>query len=355
MTAEMAARTAISCRGLNKAFGAAQALVDFNLDVQTGQLLALLGPSGCGKTTALRAIAGFETMDSGTVTIGQRAVVGPDVWVPPEKRRVGMVFQDYALFPHMTVARNVGFGLPGGEHDTRIREVLAMVGLTGLGDRMPNELSGGEQQRVALARALAPQPDVLLLDEPFSNLDAPQRDKVRREVRNILVEARATTVFVTHDQEEALAMSDVVAVMRKGTIVQVAPPHDLYHRPVDAWVARFLSEGELIPGVARDGLVETSLGRFRLATAVEGQVEVMVRPEAVRLSRSENGAALVVDREFYGHDQLVMIEILGGRRLLSRAGASPLFNPGERVSVEIDEVVAFEPEGPSRDHPDFGS
>jgi iron(III) transport system ATP-binding protein len=330
----------IVCRELSKRFDDAGALDRFTLEVPRGSILGLLGPSGCGKTTALRIIAGFEVPDSGSVSIEGEEVVGPGRWTPPEGRRVGMVFQDYALFPHLTVAGNIEYGL-GADQKARVDDVLDLVGLRGLGARMPHELSGGEQQRVALARALAPEPRVILLDEPFSNLDAALRDRVRREVRAILVEARTSAVFVTHDQEEALAMSDQVAVMRDGAILQVASPHEVYLHPVDCWVARFLGEGELVPGTARGDQVETLLGTFRLAEETHGPVEVIIRPEAVRLVSDEYGLARVVDREFYGHDQLITLELADGRRLLSRAKPSPVFDVGDRVNVEVDEVMAF--------------
>jgi iron(III) transport system ATP-binding protein len=211
-----------------------------------------------------------------------------------------------------------------------------------LAHRMPHELSGGEQQRVALARALAPRPEVVLLDEPFSNLDAPQRDRVRREVKTILVEARATAVFVTHDQEEALSMSDQVAIMRAGRVLQTASPDEVYHRPVDCWVARFLGEGEMMPGTAKGATVDTVIGSFKLAEPAEGEVEVIIRPEAVRLLVDPHGLSRVVEREFYGHDQLVTLELPDGRQLLSRTPTNPIFHPGDRVTVEVDEVMAFE-------------
>jgi iron(III) transport system ATP-binding protein len=339
-------RPAIRCAGVTKRFGDTVALDRFSLEVPAGSILALLGPSGCGKTTALRVMAGFDVPDTGTVELGGRTVVGDGVFVPPERRRVGMVFQDYALFPHLDVARNVGYGLGQAERAERVGRVLDLVGLAGLERRMPHELSGGEQQRVALARALAPRPEVVVLDEPFSNLDAPQRDRVRREVRSILVEARTTAVFVTHDQEEALSMSDVVAVMRDGRVLQVAPPHEAYHQPVDCWVARFLGEGELLPGTAHGVSVDTALGSLPLVATACGDVEVLIRPEAVSLAKDPAGRAVVVAREFYGHDQLVTLQLGDGRRLLSRHVASPVFMPGDRVSVVVKEVVAF----PAHDH-----
>jgi iron(III) transport system ATP-binding protein len=334
---------AITCRRLSKSYSGVVALDDFSLSAVTGQVLGLVGPSGSGKTTALRLIAGFERPDQGSVEVAGEIVVDRDTFVPPERRSVGMVFQDFALFPHMTVGDNIGYGIPKGDgRRGRVTEVLAMVGLSGMEKRMPHELSGGEQQRVALARALAPSPAVVLLDEPFSNLDAPQRDRVRREVRGILVEARATAIFVTHDQEEALAVSDILAVMRDGRVLQSATPHDLYRKPVDRWVARFLGEGEFVAGTVTDGVVETPLGRFPVDTRLTGSVEVLIRPEHVRLTEDQGGAALVVDREFYGHDQLVTLHLDGGRRLLARAGPDVIFNPGDHARYEITEVVVFE-------------
>lgn len=337
---------AVSLHGISKRFGPVAALDHFDLIVGPGKVLGLLGPSGSGKTTALRVIAGFDRPDTGHVEIAGSTVVSDSTWVPPERRRVGMVFQDYALFPHLSVGDNVAFGLGKGELRTnRVTDVLAMVGLVGMGDRMPHELSGGEQQRIALARALAPRPHLVLLDEPFSNLDAPQRDRVRREVRTILVESRATAIFVTHDQEEALAMCDTVAVMRQGTILQTAAPHDLYSRPTDCWVARFLGEAEFVEGSAGNGRVDTPLGSFADTTNASGRVEVMIRPEAVRLTHDEGGPALVVDREFYGHDQLVTLHLDGGHRLLARTGPEPIFNPGDRSRYEVTEVVVFPTDG----------
>ncbi|MBM3695478.1 MAG: ABC transporter ATP-binding protein [Actinobacteria bacterium] len=333
---------AIRCREVAKAYGRVPALRGFSLDVPARGLLSLLGPSGSGKTTVLRVIAGFERPDAGRVEIAGHTVVDDRGMVPPERRRVGMVFQHYALFPHLTVAGNVAYGLRRHRGaSARVAEVLEMVGLSGTERRLPHELSGGEQQRVALARALAPRPDVVLLDEPFSNLDARRRDSVRREVRAILIEARAAAVFVTHDQEEALAMSDEVAVMRDGAVVQVDEPAGLYLRPADPWVARFLGEAEFLPGTARHGMATTGLGRLNVDPSLTGEVEVMIRPEWVRVVPSAAGSALVAAREYYGHDQLVTLHLDGGRRLLSRLGPSPVLRPGDRVDVEIEHAVAF--------------
>jgi iron(III) transport system ATP-binding protein len=331
-------RLAIRARELTKSFGDAVALDRFSLDVWEGGVVTLLGPSGCGKTTALRVIAGFES-SGGTVEIHGRTVLGGGVFVPPEKRRVGMVFQDYALFPHMTVSANVGYGLPKGDRNSRVSEVLELVGLNGLEGRMPHELSGGQQQRVALARALAPEPEVILLDEPFSNLDASLRDRVRRELRVILTEARTTAVFVTHDQEEALATSDIVAVMRDGRVLQADTPAHLYSNPADPWIAEFLGDADVIPAIARNGRVDTPLGGFD--TDLTGEVSVIIRPENIQISLGETANAVVAGSEFFGHDQLVTLALHGGIRVRARIGPRPLYKPGEACRVRAIDARVF--------------
>ena len=310
----------------------------FSLDVWEGGVVTLLGPSGCGKTTALRVIAGFES-GSGSIEIHGRTVLDATTFVPPEKRNVGMVFQDYALFPHMTVGSNVGYGLPRGDRTRRAGEVLELVGLTGLENRMPNELSGGQQQRVALARALAPEPEVILLDEPFSNLDASLRDRVRRELRSILTEARTTAVFVTHDQEEALATSDIVAVMKEGRILQADTPAELYSNPTDPWVAEFLGDADVIESVARNGRVDTPVGGFD--TDLDGKVSVIIRPENIQISLGETPNAVVAGSEFFGHDQLVTLALTGGTRVRARLGPRPVYKIGESCRARAIDARIF--------------
>jgi iron(III) transport system ATP-binding protein len=332
--------SAIHCHALDKRFDTVQALEGFELEVLRGSIVSLLGPSGCGKTTALRAIAGFTDPDAGTITIGEREVFGQGGSTPPERRRVGMVFQDYALFPHMTVAANVAYGLGSGE-EGRAAAALSLVGLAGMGNRMPHELSGGEQQRVALARALAPQPDVILLDEPFSNLDATLRGRMRRDVRQILREAETTAVLVTHDQEEALSVADVVAVMRAGRVLQIADPVELYRRPVSPWVASFVGDAQFVDGEADLGKITIPLGVFPHHGVERGPVQVLIRPEWVHPTQRHDGVAKVVDREFYGHDQLVMLRLPDGGTLNARVGTYPRLEIGDRVDVGLDEVVVF--------------
>ncbi len=336
--------------GVSRGFGPVRAVHDLHLTLEEGKILALLGPSGCGKTTTLRLLAGFERPESGEVEIGGRIVAGPGVFVPPEKRRVGMVFQDYALFPHLTVEQNVAYGLPvGKKRGGRVAEVLALAHLEGLGGRMPHELSGGQQQRVALARALAPEPAIVLLDEPFSNLDAALRARVRAEMRDILTAAGATAVFVTHDQEEALSLADEVAVMMGGRILQSAPPEDLYHFPATREVAEFVGEANFIPGTAQNGRLHCVLGDVPACGECIGHVEAMLRPEALHLRRLANGdaagsevEATVLAREFYGHDQLIKLRLDSGPVLCSRLGGGPGFRPGERVAVAVaGQAVVF--------------
>ncbi|MEX2081540.1 MAG: ABC transporter ATP-binding protein, partial [Dehalococcoidia bacterium] len=311
---------AIRCAGVTRHFGPVVAVDDLTLDVGAGELMALLGPSGCGKTTLLRLIAGFERPERGSIEVGGQRVNGPGTFVAPEKRNAGMVFQDYALFPHMTVARNVGYGLGRRGREQRIAEVLELVGLGALGGRYPHELSGGQAQRVALARALAPRPAVILLDEPFSNLDTRLRQTVRSEVRGILREAAASALFVTHDQEEALSLADHVAVMWEGRILQVGRPMEVYREPGSRDLATFLGDANFVPGRAHEGRVETEVGCVGLAKGPgEGPVDVMFRPEGLRV-RAAAGNGVVVGHEFFGHDQLLTVQLRSGTLVRVRTG-----------------------------------
>ena len=334
--------TLISVSHIGVSYGDTVALDDFSLDIPVGSLVALVGPSGCGKTTALRVIAGFETPTTGTVSINGVVVVGNGREIPPEKRNVGMVFQEYALFPHISVEENVGYGVRGADRVQRVHDVLKLVGLSTYGSRFPHELSGGEQQRVALARALAPGPDVVLLDEPFSNLDAPQRERMRRELRRILKRAGATAVFVTHDQSEALAIADIIAVMRDGRIVQTGLPDDVYEAPRNPWVARFLGDAILMPGTVSDGSVQTVLGEIETALPAGSSVDVMVRPEWITPHVNGSGGGKIIDREFYGHDQRVEIELSGGERIEALVPTRNRMAVGDRVNIELVDAIVYE-------------
>jgi iron(III) transport system ATP-binding protein len=331
----------ISVEGVHVSFGDTKALTNLTLDVPAGGLLALVGPSGCGKTTALRVIAGFQDVDAGSVSIRGRQVLGPDVNVPPEKRNVGMVFQDYALFPHISVAENVGYGVSGSDRVARVAEVLDLVGLNGYESRFPHELSGGEQQRVALARALAPSPDVVLLDEPFSNLDAPQRERMRRELKATIRSAGVTAVLVTHDQSEALAIADVIAVMREGSIRQVGRPDEVYRSPVDPWVAGFLGDAILLQGTIEHGAISTPVGSIDTDIADGSAAVVMIRPEWISPSVVDEGQGTVVDTEFYGHDQRVEIELTDGDKVEALVPSLRAISVGDSVDLEILDAVVF--------------
>jgi len=326
----------VRVRGLSKSFGEVEAVRELNLEIQRGELMAVLGPSGCGKTTLLRVIAGFEQPDSGCVVVSDEVVAGPGRIVPPEKRRVGMVFQDYALFPHLSVEGNVAFGLSKRareERDALTRRTLELVGLQHKARSNVHELSGGERQRVALARALAPEPDLVLLDEPFSNLDATLRAGLRREVELILHDAEATALLVTHDQEEALSLADRLAVMRDGEIVQVGPPVEVYGEPTTRWAAQFVGEVNVLSGRARGSGVETELGVFDLRAPATGTVQVAVRPEQLELRADGSGNAEVVAREFRGHDVLYRLRHEGGKTLLVQLPSLQLHEVGDSVFV----------------------
>ncbi|MDP1819374.1 MAG: ABC transporter ATP-binding protein [Acidimicrobiales bacterium] len=323
---------AIEVRDLQKAFGEQPVLRGVDLRVSEGAIIALLGPSGCGKTTLLRTIAGLEQADAGTIVVGGRRVSGGGAPVAPEHRRIGMVFQDWALFPHLDVAANVGYGLPRRERTgRRIEEALELVGLAGLGKRRPCTLSGGQQQRVALARAIAPQPAVLLLDEPFSNLDTTLRVQVRTELHQLLADLSVTTVFVTHDQEEAFVLGDEVAVMTAGQIVQQAPPADLYDHPVSPWVADFVGDANLVTGMAAGGRASTVVGDIPLRRAEAGAVRVLLRPEELRLSGG--GDAVVELTEYYGHDTVYVVQLPTGPVVRVRSGSTPHHRRGDAVTV----------------------
>jgi iron(III) transport system ATP-binding protein len=322
--------------------------------LEEGRLGCLLGPSGCGKTTLLRAIAGFEPVVAGRITLGSEVVSRPGHSLAPERRGIGMVFQDFALFPHLSVAKNLAFGLRGwsrAERAARIDQLLRLIGLDRYGDVYPHQLSGGQQQRVALGRALAPRPGLLLLDEPFSGLDVDLREGLAREVRAILQQEGTTALMVTHDQFEAFAWADEIGVMEAGRIAQWDSGYNLYHRPIDRFVADFVGQGALLAGTVRDGrAVETELG------LIEGEVpadcapgcpvEVLVRPDDVLLAESGISAE-VVDRAFRGAEFLYTLRLPSGARLLCLAPSHRWFDVGQTVRVrpDVDHVVMF-PRGP---------
>jgi iron(III) transport system ATP-binding protein len=334
----------VCVHGASKRFGAVQAVRSSDLCVERGELVALLGPSGCGKTTLLRLIAGFERPDDGEIAIAGVRVAGGSAWVPPDRRRVGMVFQDYALFPHLTVAENISFGLARRERASRLRELLALVGLGGADHRYPHELSGGQQQRVALARALAPRPSVVLLDEPWSNIDPLRRGSMREELAAILRSIEVTVVLVTHDREEAFSIADRIALMRDGTVVQSGLAEELYLTPADRWAAEFVGAGNFVRGRLDGELVETPLGSF---PAVNGNgaraVEALIRPELLELHPDPAGEAEVVGREFRGHDVFYRVRLSDGTMLVSQRPSTEIVPLGSRVAVQphVSRVPVF--------------
>lgn len=330
---------------LEKSFGQNHVVKDFDLSVEKGEFISLLGPSGCGKTTVLRMIAGFETPSSGSITIDGQDVTA----LKPNNRNIGMMFQAYALFPNLTVAENVGFGLKvkgvgRSERDARTKEILAMIGLPDLGGRYPFQLSGGQQQRVALARALAPRPRVLLLDEPLSALDAKVRVSLRNEIRSIQQELGITTIFVTHDQEEALSVSDRIVVMNGGKADQIGTPFEIYNRPATRFAAGFVGTLNVVPGQVVDpaaGLVAFGGQSLRIAAAV-GQptganVSVALRPEALRLGREDAHEAVYSAR--VQSVQFMGSTIRIGVQIADQSLSMDAFNRSDRTPPKVGETI----------------
>lgn len=321
--------------------GSNQAAVsNLSLEIEPGEIVALLGPSGCGKTTTLRLIAGFERPDTGTIKIAESTVAADSTFVAPERRGVGMIFQEYALFPHLTVARNIMFGLhsiPRRERRPRLEELLELTGLTQFQDRYPYQLSGGQQQRVAMARALAPRPHVLLLDEPFSNLDTELRLQMRVEVRDLIKQLGTTAILVTHDQQEAMTVADRMAVMLDGTVHQVDTPESVYHYPANRAVARFVGQGTFVPARITGDLAESDLGRFEIHEhGPQDQVDLLIRPRDVSIEVDPEGVAIVSQRTFHGPETTYLIQLPCGVQLQSSQPSYVSITPGTRVNVRCN-------------------
>ncbi|MCP9440185.1 MAG: ABC transporter ATP-binding protein [Nitrospira sp.] len=316
------------------------AVRDISFSVREGELLCLLGPSGCGKTTILRAIAGFEPVRSGEIFLSGRLVSSSSQTVPTEERRVGMVFQEYALFPHLRVADNIAFGLrdlPRSERADRVHEMLRLIGLEAFGHRYPHELSGGQQQRVALARALARHPVVLLLDEPFSNLDPDMAGRMRQDLGDLLRRMNTTTVLVTHDHDEAFAMADRVAVLNEGHLEQIDSPEQIYHMPATPFVADFVGQADFIPGLVQDGKVRTELGDFpdTLGAAEGTPLVVMIRPDDIHLIPNQAAGARIISRQFRGSENLYAVRLGSGQVVHSSEHSTTIYRENTAVDIQV--------------------
>ena len=342
--------SALEFDAVTHAYGPRVAMKSFTLAVEDGEILGLLGPSGSGKTTALRVAAGLESPQKGKVYVGGKLVSEPGVDIPPEQRDVGLLFQDLALFPHLTVASNVAFGLHGArsaQRRMRTNELLELVGLSDYAQSYPHQLSGGQQQRVALARALAPKPKVLLLDEPFSNLDVVLRQQVRREMLNLLKTIGTSALFVTHDPEEALFMADRVAVMRDGTIMQTATPEAIYLKPANRFVASFFGETNVIPAAIRAGCAETPFGAIPVNGLLDGTAaDVLVRAQGLLVSKNSNGAhATVRSARILGATVLLELQPAPPTglksNLIARVAMGTQLQSGDTVTITLDPRFAF--------------
>jgi len=350
------ASSVLSLHGIRHRYGARTTVDGLSLSLEPGTVCCLLGPSGCGKTTVLRCIAGFERVIEGAVRLDDTVVSSPAVHVPPEQRRIGMVFQDYALFPHLDVERNIAFGLRGAPDDrARVRQLLETVGLDGVARRYPHELSGGQQQRVALARALAPRPRLLLLDEPLSNLDVELREQLAAEVRSILKASGTTAVFVTHDQHEAFAIADEIVVMADGRLQQRDSAYNLYHRPRNRFVADFIGQGVFVDGtVVAPNRLRIEIGEvvrdegIRFAhdaqpVAPGSRVDVLLRPDDVVHDDASPVRARVLHKAFRGAEILYTLELASGARVLSMVPSHHNHRIDEAIGVrlDLDHAIAF--------------
>jgi len=337
--------TVLSLQQINKSIAGNTVLKNLNLDVKDHEFLAILGSSGSGKTTLLRLISGFDTPDSGQIQIGGKTVFGGQSNISAEERRVGFVPQDAALFPHLSVAKNIEFGLnkmPAAERNQRVAELLQLVDLVGFAERMPHELSGGQRHRVALARALAPKPQLILLDEPFSSLDAELRVRLREDVKNVITKTGTTAILVTHDQEEALSIASRVAVLRDGEFAQIGNPSEIYQAPADVEMATFLGDSVIINGVVKGEKIQTDLGLLTpLNKVTDGATgRVAIRPENFYLQPNPNGEGEVIGRQYFGHDALIEVKL---PKVVIQARANGPFAPeiGMKVTVWVRGQVNF--------------
>lgn len=347
----------LSVRDIYLGYEATPVIRGLSFKLAEGEIGCLLGASGCGKTTALRAIAGFETIDQGEIDIDGKLVSSPSVRVAPEKRSVGMVFQDNALFPHLNVSRNIAFGLgklSSAERQEKVRSLLDLTGLTGLDQRYPHELSGGQQQRVALARALAPEPSVLLMDEPFSNLDTRLRRRMGEEIRGMLKARGTTTLLVTHDQQEAFALADRIGLLKDGRMLQWDPPYQIYHRPNSRYVAAFTGRGSYLRAQVRDDLLIHALGQSPLPAERPGgsEVALLIRPDDIRPNPGGRQAQ-VIARQFQGADILYRLRLESGEEVTALFPSHDDFEVDSAIGVELDaqHLVLFPADQPGAGSP----
>jgi iron(III) transport system ATP-binding protein len=338
-------QASLQVEALSQSYGDQKVVYDLSFALAPGAIGCLLGPSGCGKTTVLRCIAGFEPVQGGLIRIDDKVVSAPGITVPPEKRRVGMVFQDYALFPHLRVSANIAFGLPESERAARVAELASMVGISEVLQKYPHELSGGQQQRTALARALAPRPALLLLDEPFSNLDTELRERLSLELRDIIKAAGTTAMLVTHDQHEAFAIADEIGVLHQGRIQQWDVAYNLYHRPANRFVADFVGQGVFLPAsVADGGRLQIELGVLEHSRPGDGApAEVLLRPDDVVHDDGAPTKAEVLHKAFRGAEILYTLKLESGRRVLALVPSHHNHAIGEKIGIrlDVDHVVAF--------------
>jgi iron(III) transport system ATP-binding protein len=340
----------LEVENLRHAYGQQEVVRGLSFSLARGAIGCLLGPSGCGKTTVLRCIAGFEGIQEGEIRLAGKVVSGRGVMLPPERRRIGMVFQDYALFPHLPVSGNIAFGLhamAAPERVARVAQLAQLVGLSASLDKYPHEISGGQQQRVALARALAPRPELLLLDEPFSNLDVDLRERLSLEVRDIIKASGATAVLVTHDQQEAFAMADEIGVLHQGRVQQWDNPYNLYHRPANRFVADFVGQGVFLPAKALNGRqLQIELGVLQGDSQGLQNLEVLLRPDDVVHDDAAPTQAEVVHKAFRGAEILYTLRLASGQKVLALVPSHHNHALGEKIGIrlDVDHVVAFRPE-----------
>ncbi len=345
-------KTVLDLNNISKSFGDVEVVKNLSLALNKGTIGCLLGPSGCGKTTILRAIAGFEDIDSGEIRINERVVSGRHILAAPDKRRIGMVFQDYALFPHLKLKDNIAFGLQkmaAADKEARVRELLHLVGLGDSAQKFPHELSGGQQQRVALARALAPEPELLLMDEPFSNLDVVLRERLSAEVRDILKEQETTALMVTHNQHEAFAVADEIGVIQQGTLLQWDTAYNLYHRPADTCVADFVGEGVLLPGRVLDGRrVETGLGilegEFKYPCDNGCPADVLIRPEDIIHDDASSFKARIIKKQFKGANIQYTLQLPSEDIVMALVPSTCQHEAGQSIGIipRVDDIILFE-------------